>query len=177
MGFFYLGLLMTKEFGAMNIMRMIKTLSLMGLFMMSTWVHAGTTFKTSGVLSQDLQTMEWNGATLMVGILSGVGEVYDSTSGAVPKGSLMLTCGLRALQLKPSTELLANCSWKDSSGDELFVVSVRRSGTTDVGGGGNGTMSIIGGTGKYSGMTGDCTYSVAWLESPWMTTESTCTTN
>ena len=88
----------------------------------------------------------------------------------------MLTCGLRALQLKPSTELLANCSWKDSSGDELFVVSERRSGTTDVGGG-NGTMSIIGGTGKYSGMTGDCTYSVAWLEYPWMTTESACTTN
>ncbi len=50
----------------------------------------------------------------------------------------MLTCGLRALQLKPSTELLANCSWKDSSGDELFVVSERRSGTTDVGGGGMG---------------------------------------
>ena len=65
----------------------------------------------------------------------------------------MLTCGLRALQLKPSTELLANCSWKDSSGDELFVVSERRSGTADVGGG-SGTMSIIGGTGKYSGMTG-----------------------
>ena len=75
----------------------------------------------------------------------------------------MLTCGLRALQLKPSTELLANCSWKYSSGDELFVVSERRSGTTDVGGGGNGTMQIVGGTGKYSGMTGDCTYSVAWL--------------
>ena len=45
-----------------------------------------------------------------------------------------------------------------TSGDQLYNVARRGTGTVDTGGGGQGRMEFTGGTGKYAGITGDSTF-------------------
>ena len=51
----------------------------------------------------------------------------------------------------------------DSSGDMSFNMARRKAGDQAVGGGGAGSMELVGGTGKYQGVTGACEYKVEYL--------------
>ena len=113
----------------------------------------------------------------MVGTLSGAAEIYGSQSSQMPNGSVMINCGVRILSVGSDLDLISNCVQKDLSGDEFYTVAERKAGTIDTGGGGDGIQTIIGGTGKYQGVTGKCTYTVQFLESPWITVETSCTTD
>lgn len=161
----------------MNIKFLINCLSFTGLLLLSGWVHAAGSHKSSAILMNDYQVMDWNGGTLMVGTLSGAGEIYGSQSSEMPNGSVMINCGVRILRVGSDLDLISNCVQKDLSGDEFYTVAERKAGTIDTGGGGDGIQTIIGGTGKYQGVTGKCTYTVQFLESPWITVETSCTTD
>ena len=53
---------------------------------------------------------------------------------------------------------------KEGSKDELFVLLTRKQG--DLGGAENGGMgrgNLVGGTGKYANVTGNCSYEVQYL--------------
>ena len=52
----------------------------------------------------------------------------------------------------------------DPSGDKLFMVMRRSTGTFDAGGGGQGRAELGGGTGKFEGLTGSCPYEVSFLD-------------
>ena len=60
-------------------------------------------------------------------------------------------------------DLEAPCTINDSSGDKNFIVYRRKAGDVSAGGGGQGTIQILGGTGKFAGVTGACTYTVAFF--------------
>ena len=146
----------------------------LGLLFMSGSVWAAGGYKSSAALESDYEVMHWNGGTLMVGTLTGVAEIYGSTSSLITNGSVMIKCGTRILTSGSDLDLISNCIQRDMSGNEFYTVAERKAGTADVGGGGAGVQKIVGGTGKYAGVTGNCTYAVKFLEAPWITVESTC---
>ena len=149
----------------------------LGLLFMSGSVWAAGGYKSSAALESDYEVMDWNGGTLMVGTLAGVAEIYGSTSSVTLNGSVMINCGVRILAKGADLDLISNCVQRDMAGDEFYTIAQRNAGTTNVGGGGTGVQQIVGGTGKYEGITGNCTYTVKFLEPPWITVESTCSLN
>ena len=59
----------------------------------------------------------------------------------------------------------APCVDTDTSGDILYSRAVRGEGDVSAGGGGPGVWELLGGTGKYAGVTGTCSYETEYLES------------
>jgi len=58
-------------------------------------------------------------------------------------------------------DLEAPCAAPDASGDKSFALSKRSAGDAETGGG-DGRQEIVGGTGKYAGITGSCTFTVEY---------------
>ena len=56
--------------------------------------------------------------------------------------------------------------YTDTSGDQWLTVSKRSTG-----GGGGGMVELLGGTGKYAGITGSCSYTVKYLPDDWASVE------
>ena len=59
-----------------------------------------------------------------------------------------------------------------NSDDKIFSENVRKAG--DVKKGGTGTSKIVGGTGKYAGINGNCDYSVSYLPKNKISTMQSC---
>ncbi len=61
----------------------------------------------------------------------------------------------------------------DESGDRVYLLAERREGDVAVGGGGRGVQRIVGGTGRYAGVTGDCPYTTSHLPDRWLVSRGT----
>ena len=70
--------------------------------------------------------------------------------------------------------LEAPCTTTDESGDRWYTLSQRSAGDTATGGGGEGRWELMGGTGKYAGVTGTCTYNTSYLTQDRVVTEGKC---
>ncbi len=70
--------------------------------------------------------------------------------------------------------LEAPCTTTDGSGDRWYTLSNRSDGDTAAGGGGDGRWQLMGGTGKYAGVTGTCTYDTSYLTQERVVTEAKC---
>ena len=58
--------------------------------------------------------------------------------------------------------------------DKMYLVSKRRAGDVEEGGGGGG-IELQGGSGKYAGVTGTCTYDTSYLANDRLVTMTECT--
>ena len=68
--------------------------------------------------------------------------------------------------------LEAPCTTTDGSGDRWYTLSHRNAGDIAAGGGGEGRWILMGGTGKYAGVTG--TYDTSYLTEDRVVTVGTC---
>ena len=71
-------------------------------------------------------------------------------------------------------DLKAPCTSVDAGGDRIFTMSMREVGDIQEGGGGQGRSEIIGGTGKYAGISGSCSYETEYLPDNHIVTSSRC---
>ncbi|MEK6209277.1 MAG: hypothetical protein AABM64_02725 [Pseudomonadota bacterium] len=102
--------------------------------------------------------------TIIGGPANGVATIFDSSGGPFVKGvSNVIECITFAKKSTAGMDLEAPCTIIDSSGDKNFIVYRRKAGDVSAGGGGQGTIQILGGTGKFAGATGSCTYTVAFF--------------
>ena len=102
--------------------------------------------------------------TIIGGPANGVATIFDSSGGPFVKGtSSVIDCMTFAKKSAAGMDLEAPCTINDSSGDKNFIVYRRKAGDVSAGGGGQGTIQILGGTGKFAGVTGACTYTVAFF--------------
>ena len=60
-------------------------------------------------------------------------------------------------------DLESSCTTTKASGDKIFVRVSRKAGDIAEGGGGEGVSTFVGGTGRFEGLTGHCTYTVDYL--------------
>ena len=102
----------------------------------------------------------------VVGILgSGSMTIVKSSGGTFEAGSSAnLTVVANINRSSDAMNLEAPMLAVDPVGDKLFMVLRRNTGTSDVGGGGEGRAEFTGGTGKYAGVTAHCSYTVDFLE-------------
>jgi hypothetical protein len=104
---------------------------------------------------------ERGGEIVTGGSSSGTATTIQSSGSPFVEGSSDLAeCIVFAKRSATGFELEAPCTTTSSAGDKIFTVARRRTGDVTVGSAGDGRTQIVGGTGKFSGITGNCTYKV-----------------
>ena len=110
------------------------------------------------------------------GILRGTVTIVDSTGGPFVAGANRpCDCLVFSRDSDDGIELEAPCTSTDADGDILYSRAVRRHGDVAVGGGGGGQWLLLGGTGKYEGVSGSCSYTTEYLASSRVAVISECT--
>ena len=132
-------------------------------------------FRLLNSFVRDYTVLEHAGGTVTGGPLQGTATVIGSGSGPFADGAhYRLSCVVYAKRSDAGLDLEAPCTHTDSEGDQWYVVSIRRTGDTEVGGGGQGTRRILGGTGKYAGVTGECPYTTSYMPDDWAVSTAVC---
>ena len=125
---------------------------------------------------QDYTTIDHAGGSVTGGPLEGSVTVLQSSGGPFVEGTHeRITCVVYAKSTEAGIDLDAPCTMTAPSGDRWYTHSKRRAGTVETGGGGPGTMEILGGTGAYEGISGSCTYDVGYLPDSWVAMIADCT--
>ena len=124
------------------------------------------TFRSLRSYHHDYTTIDHGGRTFTGGMITGTGTVIESSGGPFMEGSNRYSeCLVFSSSVDGSLSLLeAPCADTDASGDILYSRAVRKEGEVVAGGGGPGVWELLGGTGKYAGVTGTCSYETEYLE-------------
>ena len=104
-------------------------------------------------------TLEHADGTISAGTLEGTVTTHASSGDPFTQGEhSLITCVFYAKSTAEGVSLEAPCTTTDGSGDRWYTLSHRNAGDIAAGGGGEGRWILMGGTGKYAGVTGTCTY-------------------
>lgn len=123
----------------------------------------------------DYASIDHAGAKVTGGSLKGTVTVLQSSGGLFAEGAThLLTCVVYATVSETDTDVRAACTVTDASGDNWFALAQRRAGEIREGGGG-GRWELVGGTGKYSGLSGNCPYEVEYLPGNRLISTGKCT--
>ena len=156
------------------------TLSLTTLFfiyILNAFSEEGS-YEYSYVGSHNLAKVNTLNATITGGKLEGISIIMKSTGDLYQVGqNSENTCIILSKKEKMSknSELEAFCESIDlETGDKTFAYNIRKEGTADSGSKGRGKQTIVGGTGKYKGIKGECNYTVKYLPNNKLTTVGKC---
>ncbi len=135
------------------------------------------TFRSLRSYHYDYLTIDHGGRTFTGGVITGTGTVIESSGGPFMAGSNRYSeCLVFSSSVDGTLSLLeAPCTDTDASGDILYSRAVRKQGEVVAGGGGQGVWELLGGTGKYAGVTGTCSYETEYLEGSVIVTIADCT--
>jgi len=101
--------------------------------------------------------------TVTAGGNRGSVTVIDSTDSLFAKGqSSAQECVVFGTRSSKGLDFVSECTMTDSGGDKVFHHAVRKTGDVSQGNA-VGVNDIVGGTGKYEGIRGHCTYTVQLL--------------
>ncbi len=126
-------------------------------------------------LTTDYTTVKRGEETITAGSIKGSMTIIKSSGGPFKEGSS--TSQITVVHIKKSSQgidLIADGVQTDSNGDQMFVHGERKAGDIVVGGGGKGSLHLIGGTGKYDGVTGTCEYTVEYRPDNRIVTLGSC---
>ena len=114
--------------------------------------------------------------TVTGGSLEGTSTVIRGSSEPFSDGEHgLITCVVYAKKLdKGIIDLEAPCTTVGVSGDSFDTLSKRSAGDVRVGGGDEGRFVLLGGTGKYAGVTGVCAYGTKYLPNDRLVTTAEC---
>lgn len=146
-------------------------------------MKAQTTFADSGSFRSvrsyhhEYITIDHGTESFTGGILRGTKTIVDSSGGPFVAGAnSYVVCLAFSRATNDGIALQAPCTSTDADGDTLYSRAIRRVGDVTVGGGGGvGTRELLGGTGKYEGITGSCSYTTEYLEGQRVAVLSDCT--
>jgi len=123
------------------------------------------TFRSLRSYHYDYLTIDHDERTFTGGVITGTGTVIESSGGPFMEGTNRYSeCLVFSIRSEDSLSLQAPCVDTDTSGDILYSRAVRGEGDVSAGGGGAGVWELLGGTGKYAGVTGTCSYETEYLE-------------
>lgn len=121
-------------------------------------------FTAIGSMVHNYTTIEHAGGTVFGGFSEGTDTIIESTGDPFVAGSHShVTCVVFGKRTAAGMELEAPCVSTAAGGDKLYLLPKRNAGDVEEGGGGGGVAELLGGTGKYAGMTGSCAYEVDYL--------------
>jgi hypothetical protein len=136
--------------------------------------HADSgSFEAAASFTTNYSKLEFAGQVITGGsihgsvtIIKSSGSLFDESSSGV------LDCIVYAKKSDAGLDLEAPCSNTDSSGDKVFYIARRKAG--DMNAGGQGRQELIGGTGKYAGLSGSCTFKTDYLTGNLAVTRQKC---
>ena len=107
-------------------------------------------------------TFEHGDETVIGGPIDGTQTISASSGGPFTVGdSRTFECLVFVKKTARGIDNESPCTSTDSSQDKMFTLSRRRVGDMDTGG--QGKTEIQGGTGKFAGITGICSYRTTYL--------------
>ena len=137
-----------------------------GVFFTAQVAIAGEsgTYESISSFVSDFTKFEFANQGIISGPLHGTDTITKSSGGpfVVGESSVML-CAVYGKKSDAGMDLEAPCALTGASGDKTFQLAKRSVGDTAAGGGGDGLLQIVGGSGKFAGITGSCTYTVDYL--------------
>ena len=134
------------------------------------------TFRSVRSYHHEYITIDHGAETFTGGILRGTRTVVESSGGPFVVGSNSSSqCLVYSSSSDDGIALETPCTSTDAAGDTLYSRAMRKQGDVAVGGGGAGQWELIGGTGKYQGISGMCAYTTEYLEGDWALIHSDCT--
>ena len=135
-------------------------------------------YEYSYVGSHNLAKVNTLDGTITGGKLEGISIIMKSKGNLYQVGqNSENTCIILSKKGTKSknSELEAFCESTDlETGDKTFAYNIRKEGTADSGSKGRGKQTIVGGTGKYKGISGECNYTVKYLPNNKLTTVGKC---
>ncbi len=132
-------------------------------------------FTALASLVADYTTIEHPGGTLVGGASAGTNTILESSGGPFAAGEhSQVTCVVYGKRSAAGLDLEASCTSTAAGGDKLYSISKRSAGGVEEGAGGAGSLELVGGTGKFAGVTGACTYRTAYLAEGRVVTMSDC---
>ena len=151
--------------------------TLFSVFIFNAFSEEGS-YEYSNVGSHNLSKVNTLDGTVTGGKLEGISIVTKSKGSLYQVGqNSETTCIILSKQERKSknSALEAFCESTDlETGDKTFAYNIRKEGTADTGSKGRGKQTIIGGTGKYKGISGKCNYTVKYLPNNKLATVGTC---
>jgi len=134
------------------------------------------TFSALASLIRDYATIEHAAGTIFGGSSEGTMTVLASSGGPFVTGEHgHVTCVVYGKSSSAGLELESPCTLATAAEDRFYLISKRRAGDVEAGGGGDGTIELLGGEGKYAGVTGTCVYDTSYLASDRLVTTTECT--
>ena len=135
----------------------------------------GGTFRIIRSYVRNHATLEHAAGTVSIGNLEGTVTTLASSGEPFAQGEhSLITCLFYAKSTAEGVSIEAPCTTTDGSGDRWYTLSRRDAGDIASGGGGEGRLELMGGTGKYAGVTGTCTYEASYLTQDRVVTEGEC---
>ena len=119
-------------------------------------------------------TIEHEGETFVGGPLTGTMTVTESSGGPFEVGANTVSeCLVYSRSGADGLSIEAPCVFGDDADGVLHTYATRSQGTIAVGGG-EGTWNLLGGTGRYAGITGSCAYQTEYLPGNRLVVHSDC---
>ena len=147
------------------------------VFIFNAFSEEGS-YEFSNVGSHNLAKINTLDGTVTGGKLEGVSIIVKSKGSLYQVGqNSETTCIILSKKESKSknSALEAFCESTDlETGDKTFTYNIRKEGTADTGSKGRGKQTIIGGTGKYKGISGECNYTVKYLPKNKLATVGNC---
>ena len=158
-------------------MKFTKSIIAAGVFLIfgaNAWADSGS-FEAVTSLTSNWTTMEHLDGTVTIGSQSGTSTDFNVSGGPfVEGGSNIFDCLAYIRKTPAGSDMESSCTTTHASGDKLFVRASRKAGDIAEGGGGEGVSRFVGGTGRFEGMTGRCTYTADYLAGQKSVTKSKC---
>ena len=155
------------------------TMALAGIVVLSLAATAAAesgTFRSIITYLHNYTTFEFADQTITGGALEGVSTIVESSGGPFVVGAhSRITCMVYAKRSEAGLEIESPCVSINAMGDKQFTLGKRTLG--DIGGagqGGEGSGQLLGGTGKFAGITGSCSYETEYLADNWIVVMSEC---
>ena len=125
-------------------------------------------FTAIAVLTSSFATLQQSGETVFAGPSEGAIVITESSGEPFAAGGhIELNCVVYGRISASGASLEAPCTARVSTNDEFYLVS-KRTGKT-------GRSELLGGTGKYEGISGVCDYEVAGVSPTVNVTTARCT--
>ncbi len=120
------------------------------------------TFRLLASFSYDLSHVKHGDLMYSAGSFFGTASVIESSGGPFAEGAnFSATCVLYSQSSGSEIELEAPCLLTDGEGNGANFFAFRKAG--DFAAGGGGRINIQGGTGAFTGTTGECLYTTEYL--------------
>ena len=140
----------------------------------NAWADSGTIESVTS-LTGNFTTMEHLDGTVTIGNQKGTSTVIKSSGGPFVEGqSNNFQCLAYIRKTSAGFGLESSCTTTYASGEKTFMRASRKIGDIEAGGGGEGVSTFVGGTGRFEGITGRCTYKIDYLSDNEMVSKAKC---